>query len=137
MKAKATTTVDVHRDADTEDRDGYQDETETTGPPVYENIPFSIIEQTRRAPDPTSGSLVPVSALIGRCGAEHVIRKGDRIHDRLDGAWYAVADATHPQSPIGTLDRRLELTRSSNAIPEPWEPAPFGLGWSALGGVPV
>lgn len=135
MKAKATTLVDVHRDADSTDSDGYGDDTETTGSPVYEAVPFSIIEQTRRTPDPTSGDLVPVSALIGRCGSEFDVRKGDRLHDRGDGAWYAVSDATKPQSPVGTLDRRLELTRSSNATPEPWTPAPFGLGYSPLGGI--
>lgn len=112
MKARATTTVDVHRDAVADDTDGYGDATETAGPPVYEGIPFSIIEQTQRAPDPTSGSLVPVTALIGRCGAEHDVRKGDRVNDRRDGAWYAVLQVSYPQSPAGTLDRRLELTRT-------------------------
>lgn len=134
MKARATTLVDVHRDADTGDSDGYGDATETPGPPVYEGIPFSIIEQTQRAPDPTSGSLVPVTALIGRCGAEHDVRTGDRVQDRKDGAWYAVLQMSHPHSPAGTLDRRFELTMTAGPPAEPWEPPVYGLGASPLGG---
>ena len=110
MRARATTTVTVHRDADTSDRDGYGDETETPGAPVYTGIPFSIIEQTRRVPDATTGNLVAVSALVGRCGGEHDIRTGDRVED-TDGSFYAVEDVTRPQSPIGLTDLRLSLQK--------------------------
>lgn len=118
MRALATTSVDVHRDADSGDSDGYGDETETPDPagPEYEGIPFSIIEKTSRIPDPTSGNFVPVSGFFGRSGAEHEIRQGDRIHDPAgaaddEGDWYAVASVSHPQNPAMTLDRRYELRK--------------------------
>jgi hypothetical protein len=134
VKALATTRVDVHRDADAGDSDGYGDETETAGPPAYEDIPFSIIERTQRVPDPTSGNFIPVQGYAGRCGAEHDVRKGDRIQDRKDGAWYAVAEVTTPQNPAVMLDRRMDLKMTGAAPTAPWEPASYGLGESPLGG---
>lgn len=113
MKARATTTVDVHRDADATDVDGYGDETETAGAAVYSRIPFSLIERTRLVPDASLSGMVPVSIHVGRCGSEYDIRRGDRVQDvGGDGAWYAVADVAKPQSPVGTLDRRLTLRRA-------------------------
>lgn len=111
MRARATTVVDIFRDADDTDADQYGDETETGTDPLTSGVPASIIEQTRRAPDTTSGDLVPVSALVGRVGGDVDVRKGDRLRDR-DGAFYAVLSVRQPQSPIGQLDRVLELRRT-------------------------
>ena len=112
MRAKATTLIDVHRDADTSDSDGYGDETETAGAgPVFEGIPASIIERTQRVPDPTSGNFIPVSGVVGRVGSEHALQRGDRIQDTSDGAWYSVTDVTRPQNPAVTLDLRLDLRK--------------------------
>jgi len=111
VKARATTTVDVYRDADPDDSDGYLDPTETPGPPIHENIPFSIIERTQRVADATAGSMVPITYLVGRCGAEHDVQQGDRVFDHEDDSWYAVSQVTWPQSPVALLDRRMELRR--------------------------
>lgn len=137
MLARATTTVDVHRDADTEDRDGYGDETETPGPPVYEALPFSLIEQTQRRPDTTSGTLVAVTALVGRCDGYRDVREGDRVQDRRDGAWYAVTAVSQPQSAYVVLDKRLELRMTGGPAQTPWTPPAYGLGESPLGGTPA
>lgn len=109
MIARATTRVDVLRDADTTDRDGYGDETETDGPPLYEGIPASIIEQTQRTPDATAGALVPVTATTGRVGGELDVRVGDRLRDLADGRIYAVTKVSQPQSPVRLQDKRMEL----------------------------
>ena len=113
MKARATTTVDIHRDADTADADDYGDETETPDPAgaVLKAIPFSLIERTRMVPDANLSGMIPVSVLVGRCGGEHEVRRGDRVHDLRDGRWYSVTDSSRPQSPVGLLDRRLTLRR--------------------------
>ena len=111
MRARATTRVDVHRDADPGDSDGYGDETETAGAAVYEGVPFSLIERTQRVPDVTSGNFIPVSGFTGRCGSEFDIHRGDRIRDTGDDSWYAVSDVTHPQNPAVTLDLRLDLRK--------------------------
>lgn len=111
MMAKATTTADVLRDADTGDRDGFGDETETPGPPVYEAIPVAIIERTQRRPDPTSGEMVTVTYLVGRCAGHLDVRTGDRLKDLGDGMVYAVRAVSRPQNPARTLDKRLELTK--------------------------
>lgn len=111
VRSRATTTVDVHRDADTADRDEYADETETAGTPVYVGIPFSLIERTQRVPGVTTGSFINITALVGRSGAEHAISTGDRVQDKRTGWWYSVTQVSHPQNPALTLDRRYELRR--------------------------
>lgn len=110
MMAKATTTADVLRDADTADRDGFGDETETPGPPIYEAVPVAIIERTQRRPDPTSGEMVAVTYLVGRCSGVLDVRTGDRIQDRRDGHIYGVMAVSQPQNPVRVLDKRLELS---------------------------
>lgn len=128
----ATTTIDVYRDVDAAsspdttdaDLDAFGDEIETPRPdtagdadiepdPLLRAVPASIIEQTQRAPDPSSGDLRAVRAITGRVGGEVDVRTGDRIRDRLDGGWYSVDATTRPQNPAGLLDLRLELTRVS------------------------
>lgn len=109
--ARATTTADLLRDADTDDRDGYGDETETSGPAIYERMPVSIIERTQRAPDPTTGTLVAVTALVGRCSGWRDVRAGDRLVDNRDGVTYGVRQVSLPQNPARTLDLRMELVR--------------------------
>lgn len=111
MIAAATTVLELYRDTDPDDSDGYGDETETGTDPLYSGIPASVIEQTQRVPDPASGNLVPVSALVGRVGALVDVQVGDRLKDR-DGSWYAVLAIHQPQSPVTVLDKRLELSKA-------------------------
>lgn len=109
MLARATTLVEILRDDDTEDYGGYGDTSEADSPVIAGNVPASIIEQTQRRPDPTTGNLVAVTALIGRVGSRTDVAKGDRIRDLSDGRLYAVVEVVQPQSPIRVLDKRLEL----------------------------
>jgi hypothetical protein len=110
--ARATTRVDILRDANPTDSDGFGDETETAGPNVYTDVPFSLIERSQRAPDPTAGTLVLVTALVGRCDGRLDVRVGDRIKDRGDGKVYGVSAVNQPQNPARLLDKKLELTRA-------------------------
>lgn len=112
MIAGATTVVELWRDTDPDDSDGYGDDTETGTDPLYTGIPASIIEQSQRAPDPGSGDLVNVAALVGRVGSLVDVREGDRLHDPATDEWYAVQRVHHPQSPVMVLDKRLELSRA-------------------------
>lgn len=129
MIALATTLIDVYRDAtpgsDEETdvtRNEWGDEVDTPRPdtdadddtdpdPLTRGIPASIIERTRRVPDENGGNLVPVTFIVGRVSGDVDVRPGDRLYDRNHGAWYAVEDATQPQSPVMLLDRRLELVK--------------------------
>lgn len=111
MIAGATTVVELWRDTDPNDSDGYGDDTETGTDPLYTGIPASIVEVSQRAPDPAAGDLVNVSALVGRVGSLVDVQEGDRLKDR-DGTWYSVLRVHQPQSPVVVLDKRLELSRS-------------------------
>lgn len=109
MNARATTTVDILRDADTSDTNEYGDETETAGPAIYSGQPASIIEQTQRVRDATVGGLVPVTYTVGRVSGMLDVRTGDRVKDLGDGRIYAVTAVHQPQSPWRVQDKRLEL----------------------------
>lgn len=112
MLARATTRADILRDATPDDSDGYGvlDEDNTAGP-LYEDVPVSIIEQTQRRPDENTGTLVAVTALVGRIGSEYPVADGDRLRDRGDGTIYAITEVKQPQSFTRTPDQRLELRR--------------------------
>lgn len=131
MLAVATTRVDVYRDYSPnppgEDEptgldewgnpiNDLEDETETVpdvDPDAYlSNVPASIVEQTQKAPDISTGNLVPVRALVGRISGGTDIVDGDVLVDRKTGRRYRVTAWTEPQNPAIHLDRRLELTRT-------------------------
>lgn len=112
MIARATTTVDILRDADTEDTDGYGTETETPETPVPPgrlNVPASVIEMTRRVPDVSSGGMVKMTFTVGRVSGVLDVQPGDRLVDHHDGRTYAVRDVSQPQSSVRLQDKRLEL----------------------------
>lgn len=111
MIAGATTVVELWRDTDPNDSDGYGDPVETGDLPLYTGIPASIIEKSQTVPDPANGALVNVSAYVGRVGSLVDVVEGDRLKDR-DGSWYAVLRVHQPSSPVTVLDKRLELSRS-------------------------
>ncbi len=111
MMTRATTTADVLRDADTSDRDGFGDETETPGPPIHEAVPVAIIEKNQRTVDPTSGTAVLVTYHVGRCSGLLDVRVGDRLQDRRDGVVYSVSAVSQPENPVRVLDKRLELSK--------------------------
>lgn len=122
MMAKATTRADVLRDVDTTDRDGFGDETETAGPPVYAGVPVAIIERTQRVPDATSASMVTVAYLVGRCSGLLDVRTGDRLLDLRDGWLYGVQGVSQPSNPVRVLDKRLDLTLVAQRQPDTWVP---------------
>lgn len=126
MNGVPTTVIDVFRDADatapagSEDRDVFGDEVETPrqtdldpdDDPYLDGVPASIIEQTRRVPDVTSGDLRTVRFVVGRASHGLDIRRGDIVLDRSDGARYRVDAVASPQNPAMPLDLRFDLTRA-------------------------
>lgn len=141
----ATTTVDIYRDADADApeseqiRNPYGDEIETdatptngTETPVYIDVPASIIEKSQRVRD-DSGGLRPVRYVVGRVHSGVDVRERDRLHDHRDGAWYSVEGVAQPQSPMMTLDVRLELELTDRPA-TPWTPVPTGFGYGFFGG---
>lgn len=130
MIGLATTRIDVFRDlsADTPEDDAarneWGDEVETPRPdtdadpdldpdPFIRDEPASIIERTRRFPDPTTGDFRTVRYLVGRVTGGVDVSTGDIIVDRKTGDRYSVTGWSEVQSPVMRLDRRLDLERTS------------------------
>lgn len=85
--------------------------------PSATGVPASILEQQRIVFDPSSGRLTPVRLITGRVPALTVITDNDRIKDEGTGQIYIVDSVDQPQSPVTTLDIRLELRRITSAQP--------------------
>jgi hypothetical protein len=102
--------MDLFRDADTDDRDRYGDETETGPEPLRTAVPVWIAEQEQRVP--IDGDLRLVTFLLGRAAGGTDIRPGDRLRSPT-GEWYAVQSVTRPRwSRFRPADIRFELTRT-------------------------
>lgn len=126
MIASATTIIDVFRDPTPDDipddaattYDAWGNEIETprdAGDPALADDPYlkgvfaSIIEESRRIPDPTTGDLRLVRYLVGKVSGGTPIEAGDIVQDRADGVRYAVRSISQKKSPVMLTDRHLEL----------------------------
>lgn len=121
MIAQATTVIDVWRDATPDVADtvnAYGDETETprdTGDsaqsddPYLSGVPASIIEESRRIVDPTSGDMRLIRFVVGKVTGGTDVIAGDIVRDRKDGTRYRVRSISQKQSVVMTMDRHLEL----------------------------
>lgn len=122
MIAQATTIIDVWRDVTVGPgsltTNEYGDETETprdTGDPTkaddpyLSGIPASIIEESRRIVDPTSGDMRLLKYVVGKVTGGTDVAAGDIVGDRKDGTRYRVRSISQKQSVVMTMDRHLEL----------------------------
>jgi hypothetical protein len=103
--ARATTTISITRG---ETADGYGDATPNNSP-LYQKVPASIIEQTRRVFTYDSPTPRTVRYYIGRVGAGTDIRNNDTILDEQTGVTYLVDDFSQPSNPTRAVDIKLDL----------------------------
>lgn len=79
--------------------------------PIAENVPASIIENAQDIGQPADSRTSRVRVFTGRVRPDVDVREGDRLRDEADLSIYLVEAVSHPASPFGAADRRLDLRR--------------------------
>lgn len=74
-------------------------------------VPVSIIEQNQRVFVPAESRTTIVRMLTGRARPGVDIREQDRLRDDVTASIYLVEAVSHPASPFGQADVRLDLRR--------------------------
>lgn len=110
MTLLATTTVSVLTGQGTDDYGDPVDDNTTT---AATGVEASIIEQRRTVfgPDDSQGRIVRITTGRLRPGVD--VQPGYRLRDERTGLLYAVNSVDQTQSPVGTPDQRMDLTRVS------------------------
>lgn len=88
------------------------DEVDTNVTPVegYDDLPLGLVERSRRAFDPSSGTWRTVRYFAGRLPGNVVLEDGDRIRDNRTGTLYVVDESVvAPRSISGQSSVTLEL----------------------------
>lgn len=110
MTLLATTTVSIYDGSGT---DSYGDPTDDNTTPAATGVEASIIEQRRTVfgPDDNQGRIVRI--VTGRTRPDVDVQPGFRLRDERTDLLYAVNSVDQTQSPVGTPDLRMDLTRVS------------------------
>ncbi|MEV0220892.1 hypothetical protein [Streptomyces sp. NPDC050704] len=111
MLALATTTVSVLRGTSA---DAFGDETDAATPHAT-GIPASLIESTRTAQEPVTGTPRIIRTHICRLPATTDVTEDDRIKDERTSEIYIVVSVTKNSNPVLTQPLRADLKRTGRA----------------------
>lgn len=109
MQAIATTQVEILRGTTT---DEFGDEKDTNTP-IASGIPASLVEQTRRVTTRDNPTPRIVRYAVARVPANTDVTDQDRVRDQRTGAIYIVEAVSAMDNPALTVDRRLDLRRTT------------------------
>lgn len=109
MQAIATTQVEILRGTTT---DEFGDEKDTNTP-IASGIPASLVEQTRRVTTRENPTPRIVRYAVARVPANTDVTDQDRVRDQRTGAIYIVEAVSAMDTPALTVDRRLDLRRTT------------------------
>ncbi|WP_030917309.1 hypothetical protein [Streptomyces sp. NRRL B-24720] len=107
----ATTRISVLRGTET---DAFGDETDTNAVAVS-GIPASLVESSRTAQEPVSGTPRIIRTHICRVPPATNVTENDRIKDETTNEIYIVVSATKNTNPIIAQPLRLDLKRTGRA----------------------
>jgi hypothetical protein len=107
----ATTTVSILGGTGT---DEFGDATDGTTPVVTE-LPVSLIESTRTAMEPSTGTPRIIRTHVCRLPPGTAIDEDNRIRDEQTGEVYIVVSVTRNASPVLTQPLRADLKRTGQA----------------------
>lgn len=111
MLALATTSVSVLRGTST---DAFGDETDTATV-LKSGIPASLIESTRTAMEPVSGTPRIIRTHVCRLPSTTDVNEDDRIKDEKTDEIYIVVSVTKNSNPITAQPLRADLKRTGRA----------------------
>lgn len=111
MLALATTSVSVLRGTST---DAFGDETDT-GTVLKSGIPASLIESTRTAMEPVSGTPRIIRTHVCRLPSTTDVTEDDRIKDERTSEIYIVVSVTRNANPVLAQPLRADLKRTGRA----------------------
>ncbi|QQM45198.1 hypothetical protein [Streptomyces liliifuscus] len=111
MLALATTTVSVLRGSST---DAFGDETDTSTV-LKAGIAASLIESTRTAMEPVSGTPRIIRTHVARLPATTDVTEDDRIKDERTNEIYIVVSVTKNSNPVLAQPLRVDLKRTGRA----------------------
>ncbi|WP_445520439.1 hypothetical protein [Streptomyces sp. NEAU-174] len=107
----ATTTVSV-LGGTTTDEFGDEKDTET---PLATGIPASLMEATRQAFEPVTGTPRIVRTHVCRLSPATSVTEENRIRDEQSGEIYIVVSVTRNANPVMAQPLRLDLKRTGRA----------------------
>ncbi|MFD9464375.1 hypothetical protein [Streptomyces sp. NPDC060027] len=111
MLALATTTVSVLRGTG---EDAFGDETDTSTV-LKSGIPASLIESTRTAREPVTGTPRIIRTHVCRLPPTTDVTEDDRIKDERTNEIYIVVAVTKNSSPVVAQPLRADLKRTGRA----------------------
>ena len=111
MIALATTSVTILRGTST---DAFGDETDTDTP-IATRVPASLIESTRTAMEPVSGTPRIIRTHVCRLPSTTDITENDRIKDEQTDEIYIVVSVTKNSNPVVAQPLRADLKRTGRA----------------------
>lgn len=88
--------------------DGYGDPADVATP-VATSVPMSVIEQSKRVWLPAESRFGVIRIYAGRARPDVDVREGDRL--RAGVSIYLVEGVSAPDSPVGAVDKQLDLRR--------------------------
>lgn len=111
MLTLATTTVSILRG---ESADAFGDETDTSTV-LKAGIPASLIESTRTAMEPVSGTPRIIRTHVARLPAATDVTEDDRVKDERTNEIYIVVAVTRNANPVLAQPLRADLKRTGRA----------------------